>query len=262
MTGPPLLAATGLRRRYRVRAGLLAHAERVALDGADLALHEGRHLGVVGASGSGKSTLVRLLLGLEAPDAGEVRLHGGPLGADVGRLRRELAAVAQDPRGSLDPRLGVADSIREPLECLAVPGDHGARVAELLTAVGLDPADGRRRPGTFSGGECQRIAIARALAARPRVLLADEPFGAVDAATRVALVALVRRLTAADGLTLLLVSHDLGLVERLCDDVVVLDAGATVESGPVAEVFAAPRSTATRRLLDAVPRLPTTERSC
>ncbi len=254
----------GLRRHYRVPTGRWwrqqQHGIRRALDGVDLAMAPDRHLAIIGESGSGKSTLLRLLLGLEAPDAGTVSFRGrevvpGPSGT-LTWLRREVQLVSQDPGSSLNPRLSVAESIREPLECLRLDGDHRARVRELLTAVGLDPAAGSRRPAAFSGGERQRVAIARALAPRPSVLLADEPFSAVDAATRVQLVALIQDLTASEGLQLLLVSHDLGVVERLCHDVVVMEAGTVAETGPVGRVFGAPQAELTRRLLAAVPRLP------
>lgn len=256
-------ACDGLVRHYPIAHGPWWRRRsdvRRALDGVDLVLGPNRHTAIVGGSGSGKSTLLRLLLGLEAADAGSVTFAGRPVHPDrpgaLRWLRRDVQFVAQDPGGSLDPRCTVGESIREPLECLGIDGDHRARAAELLAAVGLDPAVADRRPGTLSGGERQRIALARALAPRPSVLLADEPFSAVDAATRVALVGLIRSLAAADGLQLVLVSHDLGVVDRLCDDVVVLDAGRVVEAGPVAEVLSAPRTPATRRLLAAVPRLP------
>lgn len=253
----------GLTRHYRVRTGPWwrpGHTVRRALDGVDLTMRPGRHLGVVGESGSGKSTLLRLLLGLETPDAGTVTFAGEPVtpgpAATLRPLRRAVQLVSQDPGSSLNPRRSVAASIGEPLECLGIDGDHAARVRELLTAVGLDPDRADRRPAAFSGGERQRIAIARALAPRPSVLLADEPFSAVDAATRVALVGLLRDLAAAQSLQLLLVSHDLGVVERLCHDVLVLGAGTVAERGPVREVFGDPQAELTRRLLAAVPRLP------
>lgn len=256
-----LLSAAGVHRHYPVRGGRrLRGTVRHALRGVDVALRPGRHLGIVGESGSGKSTLLRLLLGLEAPDAGTVAFRGREVvaGGPLGWLRREVQLVSQDPGGSLNPRLPVATSIREPLECLNIDGDHDSRVAELLASVGLGAGVGSRRPAAFSGGELQRVALARALAPRPSVLLADEPFSAVDAGTRVELVDLIRRLTAADGLTLVLVSHDVGVVARLCDDVVVLDAGRAVEHGAVSTVFTDPRTEPARRLLDAALRLPAT----
>ena len=240
-------------RRYRVGR----REVRTALDGVTLRVPAGRDLAIVGESGAGKSTLLRMLLALEAPDAGTVRHRGRPITpADPGPLRRAVGVVAQDPGSSLDPRTSVGASIREPLECLDVPGDHGARVAELLEAVGLDPGVADRRPAGFSGGERQRIALARALAAGPEVLVGDEPFSAVDPTTRTRLVALVRRLAREQGTALVLVTHDLGVASRLADDVAVLDAGRVVETGPVGEVFARPASPVTRAMLEAVLPLP------
>jgi peptide/nickel transport system ATP-binding protein len=247
-------ALEGVTRRYSVPGDRpWRRVARTALDGVDLAVPAGRDLAIVGTSGSGKSTLLRLLLALEAPDAGEVRFRGEAVSPRTPRaLRRSVGVVPQDPGSSLDPRLPVGASIREPLECLGVDGDHGARVAQLLDAVGLDPAVAERRPAAFSGGERQRIALARALAPRPDVLIADEPFSAVDPTTRRRLVALVGDLARASGTQLLLVSHDLGIASRLCADVAVLDAGRVVETGPIAAVFARPAADATRALLDAV----------
>jgi peptide/nickel transport system ATP-binding protein len=256
----PTLEAVGLRRAYRV-PGVRPwrRATRTALDGVDLTLAPGRSLALVGESGAGKSTLLRLLLGLEAPDGGSVRFRGETVTpAAPGRLRRDVGVVVQDAGSSLDPRATVRASLREPLECLEgwADVDHDARVLELMAAVGLDPETVDRRPGRFSGGQRQRIALARALIANPSVLVVDEPFSAVDPATRARLVALLRTLVARSGIQVLLVTHDLGVADRLCDDVVVLAHGRVAEAGPIAEVFARPTSTAAADLLDAVGRLP------
>ena len=262
MTGT--LEASGLRRTYRVPgARPWRRAPRVALDGVDLTLAPGRSLALVGESGAGKSTLLRMLLALEVPDEGAVRFRGEPVAPDrPGRLRHEVGVVVQDAGSSLDPRCSVEESLREPLECLGgdwAGTDHGARVLELMAAVGLDPDTVGRRPGAFSGGQRQRIALARALITNPRVLVVDEPFSAVDPATRARLVALLRALAERSEIQLLLVTHDLGVAERLCDDVVVLAHGQVAEAGPIAEVFARPRSSAAADLLGAVGRLPEPE---
>ncbi|MFC5064749.1 ABC transporter ATP-binding protein [Actinomycetospora atypica] len=254
------LEAVGLHRSYRVPGTRpWRRATRVALDGVDLALPAGRSLALVGESGSGKSTLLRMLLALEVPDDGSVRFRGEPVTpAAPGRLRHEVGVVVQDAGGSLDPRCPVRESLREPLECLDgwAGVDHDARVVELMTAVGLDPETGDRRPGQFSGGQRQRLALARALIANPSVLVVDEPFSAVDPATRARLVALLRTLVERSAIQVLLVTHDLGVADRLCDDVVVLAHGRVAESGSIGEVFARPRSAAARDLLGAVGRLP------
>ena len=261
-----LLKADGVHRRYPLPRERLfgPRAVRHALRGVDLQLPAGGSLGIVGESGSGKSTLVRLLLGLDRADEGTVSFRGRPVLPGPPRglrwFRREVQVVLQDPFASLDPRMRIADIVAEPLECLDVPGDHGARVVEVLKAVGLDPAARDRHPHEFSGGQRQRIAIARAIAPSPRVLVGDEPLSALDVAVRGQVMDLLRGLAADLGLALVLVSHDIGAVHRLCADVLVLHEGAVVERGATAEVLADPQDAYTRRLLAAVPRLPEEDR--
>jgi peptide/nickel transport system ATP-binding protein len=231
-----------------------------ALDGVDLRVEAGRSIGIVGESGSGKSTLLRQLLGLDSPTGGEIRYRGEPLDrrdrALLRRLRADVQPVFQDPRSSLDPRMRIGAVVAEPLRSLKVPGDHRARVAEVLTSVGLDPDVASRYPAQFSGGQRQRIAIARALAPSPSVLVADEPVSALDVSVRGQVVDLLQRLAAEQGLTLVLVSHDIAIVGRLCERTVVLHHGRIVEEGPTASVLADPQEPYTRRLLAAVPQLP------
>ncbi len=258
-----LLSAEGIGRRYALpRTSLFGpRAVRVALDDVGVALTEGGSLGIVGESGSGKSTLVRILLGLDRPTSGTVHFRGRPIVPGRPRqlrwFRREAQVVLQDPLSSLDPRMTIASIIREPLVCLDVSEDHDTRIVEVLEAVGLDPAWRSRYPHEFSGGQQQRIAIARAIAPRPRLLVGDEPVSALDVSVRVQILDLLQRLVDEYDLTLVLVSHDLGVVRYLCDDVMVLRDGVTVEHGATAEVFAAPQHEYTRALLAAVPRLPT-----
>ena len=258
-----LLAGSGLTRRYRLprRHPLARRAVRTALHGVDLRVAAGERVGIVGRSGAGKSTLLRLLLALEVPDEGEVRLRGRLVQPRrAGRMRwfrREVQYVSQDVYGALSPRMSIADIVREPLRCLAIPGDHDRRVDELLIAVRLDPALRHRRPGALSGGQRQRVALARALAPAPAVLLADEPVSALDIPVRVAILDLLRDVSTATGAALVLVAHDLPAVRRTCDRVVVLHDGRVAEAGPVRQIFDDPRAPATRALLDAVPGLPT-----
>ncbi|WP_370288529.1 ABC transporter ATP-binding protein [Nocardioides sp.] len=251
--------------RTRALTARAATGEQV-LHGIDLELGAGQCLGVIGASGAGKSTLVRALLGLQ-PSGGEVRWWGEPIAARTTRaraLRRRVQYVPQDPVGSLDPRRPLATSLREPLRALGVPGDareHRRRISEALECVGIDPDIARRRPGQLSGGQVQRVAIARALAIGAEVIVADEPLSAVDRPRRAALIELWARLRVEQGLSLLLVTHDLPAVAALCDRVAVLAAGHLVDDGPTAPLFAAalradpgPHA-ATRALVAAVPAL-------
>jgi len=246
----PLLEARGLTRRYR---------DLTALDDVSLQLGAGQRVAVVGESGSGKSTLARLLLALDTPDAGTVALDGHPVHPGSARslrwFRRRVQTVPQDPGRSFNPRMRVGQAVAEPLACLQVHGDHSARVAELLVAVGLEPDAAQRWPHEFSGGQRQRLAIARALAPRPDVLVADEPVSALDVVVRLQVVELLAQLSAAEGLALVVVSHDLGVVQHLCERVLVLDGGRVVEHGPVPQVLGTPAHPVTARLLDAVPTL-------
>lgn len=251
-----VLRATGLTRSYRGPAGSV----RTAVDGVSLEVRRGRTLGLVGGSGSGKTTVARLLLALEEPDAGDVTLDGEPWsGIPEGERRSRRArvgAVYQDPLASFDPRWSV-DRILQ--DALAVAGLRGAEAfdspATLLAQVGLDPALLRRRPGRLSGGQRQRVAIARALAARPDVLICDEPVSALDIAVQAQVLDLLDELQRRLGLGLLLISHDLGVVAHMSDDVLVLSEGRVVESGSAGDVLTRPTHPVTRALVAAVPRL-------
>lgn len=259
--GEPLLEAIGLSRTYRLpRRSLTGPVPTVeALRNVDLTVRAGESLGIVGESGSGKSTLLRILLALDTPDAGELRFRGEPIGRpgqDLAAFRRQVQIVFQDPVASLDPHLTVRHIVAEPLECLRITGDHDALIDSALVDVGLDPTVRDRYPHEFSGGERQRIAIARALVPRPRILVGDEPVSALDVSVRAQILDLLRELTAALQLTLVLVSHDIGVVAHLCRHVVVMKDGVVVERGVTADVLRDPQDSYTRRLLSSVPRLP------
>lgn len=255
----PLIEARGLLRTYppRVRGGRRVRA----VDRVDLRVERGECVGLVGESGSGKSTLVRLLLALERPDAGEVRFDGtglvGRSEAELRPLRRRMGAVFQDPGGSLNPRLTVARLVAEPLlgRSGPDPASRRRRVVELVARVGLPAEVASRLPSALSGGERQRVALARALATGPDLLVLDEPISALDVAVGARMLALVDRLRAERELTVVLVSHDLAVVGRFCDTVVVLERGAVVERGPTAAVLEAPLHPSTRRLLGSRLRL-------
>ncbi|WP_328645582.1 ATP-binding cassette domain-containing protein [Amycolatopsis sp. NBC_00348] len=242
-----IIEVRDLERRY-------ARRDVHALRGVSFDVEAGRRFGIVGESGSGKSTLVRLLAALDKPTAGTVSFQGRRIDnlpeRKLGFLRSELQIVFQDPMGSLDPRMRVADIIAEPLG-----RRNPQRVAELLAAVGL-PADAAGRyPHQFSGGQRQRISIARALAPNPSVLIADEPVSALDVSVRGQILDLLASLVEQFALTLIFVSHDLGVVRHVCDRVAVMRRGEIVELGDVEQVYDAPQHEYTRELLAAAPNL-------
>lgn len=255
-----LIRARGLGRRFRAPSPGLFAAPRytTALDDADVDVRAGSAVGIIGESGSGKSTLIRLLLGLDTPTSGTVEFDGRPVDATAGArslhwLRRETGIVFQDPYASLDPRMSVGRIVAEPLWALGIPGDRRARVREVLADVGLEPEMADRFPHEFSGGQRQRIAIARAIAHRPRVLVGDEPLSALDVTVRAQILELLRELRRREQLTLLLVSHDIGVVQNLCDEVLVMKDGRIVEEGPTEKVLLEPQVAYTRRLLASIP---------
>ncbi|MDR1767919.1 MAG: ATP-binding cassette domain-containing protein [Propionibacteriaceae bacterium] len=254
-----ILRAQGLTRTFGTAKRPVA-----ALRGVDLEVERGQRLGIVGESGSGKTTLVKLLAGLDRPTAGRVwfdglDITGLPESRLVG-LRSSLQIVFQDPRSSLDPRMKVGDIVTEPLRSRRLRRgldavDPHRRLAEVLEAVGLPADSAERYPHEFSGGQRQRIAIARALSCQPQVLVADEPVSALDVSVRAQVINLLSDLVDRQGLTLLFVSHDLGVVRHLCDSVVVLRAGQVVERGSAAEVFEHPSTDYAKALVAAIPRI-------
>lgn len=227
-----------------------------ALADVDLSLEAGAGLGVVGPSGSGKSTLLRLLLHLERPDAGRLTLDGHLIEGrrPLRDFRRAVQFVPQDPAGSLDPRRAMGVQVREPLLRLGLDGDHAAATAEAFERVGLPAGLGAATIDRISGGQAQRVAIARAIVTKPRFLIADEPVSSLDAPLRAQVLGVLSDLRS-QGMGVLMVSHDLGSVHRVCDDVMVLDAGRIVEQGRLTDVWASPRESMTRRLIEAVARL-------
>ncbi|MBU4465225.1 MAG: ATP-binding cassette domain-containing protein [Actinobacteria bacterium] len=262
MTDPALLRARGLTRRYRSPKNSLFERRSftTALEGADLDVSEGSAVGIIGESGSGKSTLVRLLLALDRPTEGTVEFDGRAVNAassarELHWLRRQTGIVFQDPYASLDPRMSVGRVVGESLWALGIPGDRRARVREVLGDVGLEADMADRFPHEFSGGQRQRIALARALAHRPRLLIGDEPLSALDVTVRAQILELLTDLRARHGLTLLMVSHDIGVVQNLCNEVVVMKDGRIIEEGPTEKVLLQPQAAYTRRLLASIPTI-------
>jgi peptide/nickel transport system ATP-binding protein len=251
-----LLAAAGLYKTYRADGRVVR-----ALQDVSLTLDEGEAVGVVGPSGSGKSTLARILCGHLAPDGGEVVLEDRPLSTSWGRgmreRRRRIQLVMQDPWDALSPRLDVEDLVGEPLDVVEAR-DAGARkaaVAAMLEAVGL-PSTGsflRARVHELSGGQLQRIALARALVVGPKLLVADEPTSMLDPSEQARLLVVLRELQVEMGLGLILVSHDIAVVRKVTDRVIVLDGGRVVEDRRTEAFSAAPRSATGRRLVQAAP---------
>jgi len=254
----PLLDVRDVVKRYRLpRENLLKPAPVVeALRGVSFAVQAGRSLGIVGESGSGKSTLARLVMALEAPTRGSVHLLGRDLNAlspaELIAARRDFQMVFQDPYGSLDPRQRVGRIVAEPLIGVAADEAH-ERVAASLNAVGLRASDIDKYPHEFSGGQRQRIAIARALITRPRLIVADEPVSALDVSVQAQVLNLLADLQAEFGVTYLFISHDLAVVDHVCDEVVVMQAGRIVEHGPTEQVLQQPSHVYTRSLLAAAP---------
>lgn len=258
-----LIETRGLSRAFPVpKRTMFERAQtQTALHPADLDIAAGESIGIIGESGSGKSTLVRLLLGLDRPTAGTVRIDGKEVDAAASArslhwLRRETGLVFQDPYASLDPRMTAGQIIAEPLWALDVPGDRRARVHEVLGQVGLDAGMAGRYPHEFSGGQRQRVAIARAIVHRPRILIGDEPLSALDVTVRAQIIEVLSHLLEAEELTLILVSHDIGVVQNLCDTVAVMKDGRIVERGTTADVLLHPQQEYTRRLLAAIPVIP------
>lgn len=256
----PLISVRDVHRVYRrPRTSLLGPRPTVdALRGVSLDISAGQRFGIVGESGSGKSTLLRLLCGLDHPTSGSITFDGREVAGvperKLGFLRKRVQVVFQDPMGSLDPRMRVRDIIAEPLAGRR-DVDAGARVEELLDAVGLPADAGRRYPHQFSGGQRQRISIARALSTRPSVLVADEPVSALDVSVRAQILNLIADLVDAYGLTLVFVSHDLSVVRHVCGTIAVMRQGEIVELGAAEQVAAAPVHPYTRRLVAAVPTI-------
>jgi peptide/nickel transport system ATP-binding protein len=233
-----------------------------ALDDVSLSLSAGKILGVVGESGSGKSTLARIVMALDRPTSGQVLMEGQDLFAlstkALQQARRHFQMVFQDPYGSLNPRHSVGRVVAEPLFLDPEAPSGAARralVSHLLEEVGLRAADIDRYPHEFSGGQRQRIAIARALITKPRLLVADEATSALDLTVQKQILKLILDMRDEHGISVLFITHNIGVVDEICDAVAVMQQGRVVEAGTAAQVLNAPREAYTQRLLSAEPTL-------
>ncbi|WP_169566076.1 ABC transporter ATP-binding protein [Sneathiella limimaris] len=257
-----VLKVTDLVRHYPLpKESLFAKPRYVyALNGVSFEIKEGKSFGIVGESGCGKSTLARNVMALEPTDSGSVVIQGeevvGKSFAELRPHRQHFQMVFQDPYGSLDPHHTVGRIVAEPLTAIdnLSTSEKEERVREVLSSVGLKPTDVEKYPHEFSGGQRQRIAIARALITRPSLIVADEPVSALDVSVQAQVLNLLRDLQDSHGVTYMFISHDLAVVEYLCDEVAVMYLGSIVEKGKTEDLFARPAHPYTRILLDAVPR--------
>ncbi len=256
----PLIEAEGLTRVYEMRRGLFGKVTPVrAVDGVSLKVLPGESLGIVGESGSGKSTLGRMLLGIDPAQAGTVTFEGEQMPAlgtaEWRALRAKMQLVYQDPLAALDRRLTIAAQIREPLDIHDVLAreERMARVEALMTAVGLRSDQADRYPHELSGGQRQRAVIARALAARPKLLVCDEPVSALDVSIQAQVVNMLRDLQEDNGIAMVFISHDLKVVRNIANRVAVMYLGRIVEEASSDVIFASPRHPYTQALVSSVP---------
>ena len=252
----PLLALRGVKVSFPARDGRVARA----VDGVDLNVGEGEVLALVGESGCGKTTLARTIVGLQRPAEGEVRYRGKPLDYGAGALRdhrRHVQMIFQDPTGALNPRQTIYEAVAEGLRVQKDSRDEPRRVAEALSRAGLRPPERfmPRYPYEVSGGQRQRVVIAGAMVLAPTLLVADEPVSSLDASVRGEILALMLDLVRSTGISILVVTHDLGLAWNIADRVAVMYLGRIVEEGPTEELLANPRHPYTRALLSVVPEM-------
>ena len=257
---PALLSVSGVEKTYASRGGGFALGRRrvPAVAGVSLEIAKGRSLALVGESGSGKSTLARCIVGLERADRGAIVLEGNDIAglsrAKMRPYRKALQMIFQDPFASLNPRWRVADIIAQGPIVNGTPRRAALdQAADLLRLVGLDPKAADRYPHEFSGGQRQRIGIARALAVKPKLIIADEPVSALDVSVQKQVLDLLDELRTAFDLSMLFITHDLRVAAHVCEEIAVMKDGAIVEQGATADIFAQPRHEYTKTLLACVP---------
>lgn len=255
----PLLEASSVSVQFQGRDDRGRSCLWAAVDGVSLCVEAGERVGIVGESGSGKTTLGKALLGIEPLSGGQVLFRGldvqGMRGSELGAFRRGAQMIFQDPLGSLNPRMTVGEALSEVLDVhrLASKAERPERVAALLEQVGLEAGYQKRYPHEFSGGQRQRIGIARALALNPALLVADEPVSALDVSVQAQILNLIRDLSETRHMAVILVAHDLAVVNYVCDRVLIMKQGKVVEEGPTREVFRNPRHPYTQLLKSSVP---------
>jgi oligopeptide transport system ATP-binding protein len=258
----PILELRNVQTHFPIHSGFVLRRRTGAVravDGVSLTVQQGEVLGLVGESGCGKSTLARTILQLVPMTGGSVILNGRSLGkasrAEMLACRRDLQMIFQDPYASLNPRMTVREALSEPLLVHGIcgRGEVDARVDELMGLVGLAPRLSRKYPHEFSGGQRQRIAIARALALKPKIIIADEPVSALDVSIQAQILNLLSELCRGMNLALIFIAHDLSVVRHISDRVAVMYLGKIVELGPAAAVIDDPRHPYTRALVSAIP---------
>ncbi|MCH7982919.1 MAG: dipeptide ABC transporter ATP-binding protein [Chloroflexi bacterium] len=259
----PLLEVRDLKVHFPVKKGFIIQRKVgviKAVDGVNLSLYRGETLGLVGESGSGKTTIGRAILKLEDATAGEILIDGQDItqsrGLQLRQMRRRIGMVFQDPFGSLNPRMSAGNLIGEPLKIhglTSTKSEYRRRVAELLRLVGLNPTMAGRYPHEFSGGQRQRIGVARALAAKPDLMVLDEPVSALDVSIQAQVINLIKDLQEQFGLAYIFIAHDLSVVRNISDRVAVMYLGKIVETGSIDELYNSPQHPYTKALLSAVP---------
>ncbi|MGE4249459.1 MAG: ATP-binding cassette domain-containing protein [Parvibaculaceae bacterium] len=250
----PLIEARGLRKQFRRHGG---GAPVIAVDDISLAIPPGQTFGLAGTSAAGKSTIGRIIMGLTQGDAGEVSFEGHKLpasGAYSRETRAKMQMVFQNPVLSMNPRRTAAATIELPMQTLGIgtARERRERVGELLSLVGLSPRHAHYYPHEFSGGQCQRLGIARALASKPRFVFLDEPVSALDVSIQAQILNLLKDLQEKFALTYLFVANNLNVTRFMCDHLAIVQRGRIVEAGPTDEIFEAPKSEHARTLLSAL----------